>query len=231
MKTINYKFNKSSDNRDCIVKSVELDIAEQIIYDVDKLSKNELIELIINNDYFDDEDKESFAQMAESENFDYDDIIEDALNYLPVDLVCHANSIVKYSLEYNYEIGEFELELCENEDFKVTFNAKRYEYRGEITFEGVNNIKAERIVSKNVIERQLMKFTKPNKLKQFIKSIDEPIEFIANSAIDEVLLIELLGEWNYDYDIQQTHYQSIPEKLNIIGSPNLNSNWTFKIIK
>lgn len=65
-------------------------------------------------------------------------------------------------------------------------------------------------------------FTSQQKLKSYINTIQEPIEFIAESDIDQVLMKEWINEW-------ETEYIPFLNIRKVTGSPKLNSNWTFKI--
>lgn len=80
-------------------------------------------------------------------------------------------------------------------------------------------------------------FTNEQDLKDYINSIKEPIEFIGSSSIDDVLLKDWLGEWEYNsktvkYPIDNQEQgikwaeDLVTEK---VKSPKLNSNWKFKI--
>jgi hypothetical protein len=70
-------------------------------------------------------------------------------------------------------------------------------------------------------------YTSQQQLKDYINIIQEPIEFIAESSIDDVLMKEWIGEWEYtDCNWSDLMYGKQSIKT---GSPKLNSNWTFKI--
>ena len=83
-------------------------------------------------------------------------------------------------------------------------------------------------------------FVSPQQLKDYINTIQEPIEFIAESSIDDVLMKEWIGEWEVGYKCNECFNRNInyPECDYIIcckeeiktGSPKLNPNWTFKIL-
>jgi hypothetical protein len=101
-----------------------------------------------------------------------------------------------------------------------------------------------------------LKFTSQKELKDYINAIQKPIEFIAYSDIDQVLMKEWIGDWEekhfvYDNEIEpdftveksykntcwtfryknQVEYNSTIDGVisTKTGSPKLNSNWTFKI--
>ena len=104
--------------------------------------------------------------------------------------------------------------------------------------------------------RKDKQFTSRKELKDYINTIQKPIEFIAESSIDDVLMKEWIGEWEekhfvYDNEIEpdftveksykntcwtfryknQVEYNSTIDGVisTKTGSPKLNSNWTFKI--
>ncbi len=62
----------------------------------------------------------------------------------------------------------------------------------------------------------------PQQLKDYISTIQEPIEFIAESSIDDVLIKEWIGKWGHKY----IPFQNISIKT---GSPKLDGNGVFKI--
>jgi hypothetical protein len=84
-----------------------------------------------------------------------------------------------------------------------------------------------------------LKFTSQQELKDYINTIQEPIEFIAESDIDQVLMKEWIGEWEIENRCDFMYCKN--DKNNCIlfndceqytmktGSPKLNSNWVFKI--
>jgi hypothetical protein len=75
-------------------------------------------------------------------------------------------------------------------------------------------------------------FTSQQELKDYINSIQEPIEFISESSIDDVLMKEWIGEWDYTESTvdSETGIEWLTENSKKTGSPKLNSNWTFKIV-
>ena len=91
---------------------------------------------------------------------------------------------------------------------------------------------------KEVINRYI-EFESQQRLKEYINTIQEPIEFIAESDIDQVLMKEWIGEWEIENRCDFMYCKN--DKNNCIlfndceqytmktGSPKLNSNWVFKI--
>ena len=147
---IKYKFNKSSEARDCVVKDVELKIEKYTPY---KKLTLQLFKEVLDN-----------CKKAE------DDFIAD-----------------------------------------------------KITGEGV----CKQIES--TYKSEIKQFTSPQQLKDYINTIDELIEFIAKSSIDDVLMKEWIGEWEYkELDCNWTNLMYGGKTIKT-GSPKLNSNWTFKI--
>lgn len=84
------------------------------------------------------------------------------------------------------------------------------------------------------------KFETELELKDYINSIQEPIEFITESDIDQVLMKEWIGEWELSYNCNECNnrnlgyyddcdYNLCGKKKVKTGSPKLNNNWTFKI--
>lgn len=77
--------------------------------------------------------------------------------------------------------------------------------------------------------------TSPQQLKDYINTIQESIEFIAESSIYDVLMKEWIGEWEREPIDEKLHpifkklQEEKPGLRRVIGSPKLNPNWTFKI--
>jgi hypothetical protein len=76
-----------------------------------------------------------------------------------------------------------------------------------------------------------LKFTSQKELKNYINTIQKPIEFIAESNIDDVLMKEWIADWDYTESTvdSETGIEWLTENSKKTGSPKLNSNWTFKI--
>jgi hypothetical protein len=76
-----------------------------------------------------------------------------------------------------------------------------------------------------------LKFTSQKELKNYINTIQKPIEFIAESSIDDVLMKEWIADWDYTESTvdSETGIEWLTENSKKTGSPKLNSNWTFKI--
>jgi hypothetical protein len=77
-----------------------------------------------------------------------------------------------------------------------------------------------------------LKFTSQKELKNYINTIQKPIEFIAESSIDDVLMKEWIADWDYTESTvdSETGIEWLTENSKKTGSPKLNSNWTFKIV-
>jgi len=83
-----------------------------------------------------------------------------------------------------------------------------------------------------------LKFTSQKELKNYINTIQKPIEFISESSIDDVLMKEWIGEWETGYKCDECYNRNINYECDYLicckkeiktGLPKLNSNWTFKI--
>ena len=242
--TIKYKFNKNSEARDCVVESVELNIKEQITYDVVPLSKEELIEVLLRNDCgSSEESKLEFIEESKPSNnsweygYDITGIVNCAITYLKINTEFYTTKDTEYDLGKGTESGEACV-LLNNEDEDISIYGKStYSYYNGTD---LKDIKAERTINKKTIEAHTVAFASSQELKDYINTIQEPIEFITESSIDDVLMKEWIGEWKYkiekiyidthnlincpdQFEILDIYYQQLIK----IGLPN--SNWIFKI--
>lgn len=130
--------------------------------------------------------------------------------------------------------------LTDNLKQSYTINNKKTKYYG------FADDKNETVILKGII--QTKSFTSQQQLKDYINTVQEPIEFIIESSIDDVLMKEWIGEWEYTSPCgfiskSACHYEEskrayVCDRCNEarnedcsfkIGSPKLNSNWKFII--
>ena len=226
--TIKYKFNKSSEARDCVVESVELRIPILWDTEIKKLTREELIDYIFQEDYFKDEE-----EYLESKKLK-EDIL--AKNWTLDELICqlHYKMFYDYEVEWDYfdvcksyQSGDGGIEL-NNSDVTISFRV--YNYSDSTEFKDVTAVFTKSTIVK---EAETKQFTSSQELKNYINTIQEPIEFIAESSIDDVLMKEWIGEWIEveklitGTDLFGNDYGYFNDIKT--GSPKLNSNWTFKI--
>lgn len=203
--TIKYKFNKSSEARDCVVKSVELETSRITKKGFEEQINFEQLKYSVNGQFleaFQEELHEDFNEIDTAMSLFhtiYEKIQCDDLGHSHKDYNYYEGYVwisnVRIEIKYLYSHG---FGSMENEEINI--------YR---------EIKDE------IIEEKL-KFDSSDKLKNYINLIQEPIEFIAESDIDQVLMKEWIGKW-------KTEYIPFINIRKIIGSPKFNSNWTFKI--
>jgi hypothetical protein len=186
--TIKYKFNKSSEARDCVIESVELQEEKRI----------------------------------EIEDFELKDKIN---NYEEV----YKELIDEEEWRCKYYKSEYRINDIANVDIRVVVEWTDWGNYADY-LEDLEIIAFYKTTTESKF------FTSQQELKDYINTIQEPIEFIAESSIDDVLMKEWIGEWNtevYFANSDDELFRS-DEKYNfplkrIVGSPKLNSNWTFKI--
>lgn len=186
---INYKFNKSSEARDCIISGVELTMTSTT-----KVSITEEELYVLNSEF--DEDYQRY-------------IIKD-FNYDTSDL---DNGRVQCKVK---------LDLSTRETV-IKGTATHVKTHQDNYFEDI-------ALWKELINQESKQFTSPSDLKSYIQSITEPIEFVTNNPLDEIILKEWIGEWKTQQVLNEylgrdyTYFETV-----FVGSPTLNSNWTFKI--
>lgn len=111
----------------------------------------------------------------------------------------------------------------------------------------IYEIDSNNITSENCLKAiPRIRYFDNQQLKDYINTIQESIEFIAESSIDDVLMKEWLGEWEYELyckhcksylvnelcEASAQNYIEVPNckaDYCATGSPKLSSNWTFKI--
>jgi hypothetical protein len=213
--TIKYKFNKSSEARDCVVESVEL---ETLHISKRTITEEELYEL---NSNFDNDYQRFIVEVVSIDNSDMDKSLSKCKVVLDLStdtITIKGSGTHIQTWQDNYV-----------EDVELYIENKTVEIKT---------------------------FTSQQELKDYINTIQEPIEFIAESDIDQVLMKEWIGEWEekhfvYDNEIEadftvekgykntcwtfryknQVKYNSTIDGVisTKTGSPKLNFNWTFNI--
>jgi hypothetical protein len=198
--TINYKFNKSSEARDCVVESVELKY---------QLNNRELVDNSLHVEILNNYAKTLIgedAYLLESEE-DINDYVSDF----------HTVIEEEINVEKGFEYYYIEEHLFD--DYFVCFEKWIYSESTEI-----ENVKIYKIIT------ETKTFISQQELKDYINIITEPIEFITESDIDQVLMKEWIGEWetkkvlNSNLGNEYSYYETV-----YMGSPKLNSKWIFKI--
>ena len=211
--TIKYKFNKSSEARDCVVESVELHVKNNMRYEKTTFEefKNDCDNLL----------KETSDITKEiGLNFNKDSFIE----YM-------KQSHIFTTLDAGFATHTIYSRMYDDYSFTLhsTINNKTKAVK--------DVLEVERIKGKSL---PIQFFTSQKELQPYINSIQEPIEFIAESDIDQVLMKEWIGEWETSYNCDECNnrnlgywndcdYNLCCKKEIKTGSPKLNSNWTFKI--
>lgn len=98
--------------------------------------------------------------------------------------------------DWGIKKGNFILESNKN-NFKCVIEGFYNPHQSGLT---VNRI---REIYKTVNINQT--FSSPKELKDYIRTIQEPITFIAESSIDDVLMKEWLGEWEYKTEVKNDY--------------------------
>lgn len=213
--TIKYKFKKSSEVRDCVVESVEV----IVIKENKTIVGLETIYEILNK----------YEQDPPTDVID----IYDILCYFNDGRFENVENEVLYEESYGNQHsveGEYKF------DDKVLFVKLEYLHQS-----GHGDFNCELIQSYVIdTKTETKQFSSQQELKEYINTIQEPIEFIAESDIDQVLMKEWIGEWELSYNCDECNnrnlgyyddcdYNLCGKKEVKTGSPKLNSNWKFKI--
>jgi hypothetical protein len=194
---IRYKFNKSSEARDCVVESVELELIDT---------------------------KE--VELTEEQLFEIDSNFECKYEYTSNETV-YDYDYEKGSVrgEYDFDFTQFAEKNQEDYVNRTILGHCTYYRNGHSNFEERDFRCWEEITT-----TETKQFISQQELKDYINTIQEPMEFIAEFDIDQVLMKEWIGEWETKQVLNQilgrdyTYWETV-----YVGSPKLNSNWIFKI--
>lgn len=214
--TIKYKFNKSSEARDCVVESVELEVMKENKTIIDL---NTVCDIL---DKYESDKPTDEVKTVEDILCFFDDIRFDNVEDEIIDEESYGN---RHRISGDYEF--------ENKILFVTLEYLHQSGHGDFNC---------KLIESYVIDTSLetKTFTSPQQLKDYINTTQEPIEFIAKSSIDDVLMKEWIGEWEYQNGCANKYctykedsncwdFNCCKHFIKSVGSPKLNSNWTFKI--
>lgn len=182
--TIKYKFNKSSEARDCIIESVELEVMKEL-----KVNFTE-------KEYKDFIDKNHSSFLYEEAEYD-EDIIDRDLKNGTEDFISTETYYVKNDCK-----------------LITVFNCSRNSQADSTKFKSSTLL---------TTTKETKTFTSSQQLKDYINTIQEPIEFIAESSIDDVLMKEWIGEWEYIEIIKEKILISYEEFLKQTNNFDLKS--------